>query len=70
MTILIVDGSRPNREKLEDLGLRLAPSFVLKERELSFLRRPPPTLIIIEDDENDDDEQEQGSAPTSLSEVY
>lgn len=63
-----MNGSRPNREKWEDLELRLAPSSLLKERELGFLRRPPPEFIIIEDD--DDDGQEQASDFTSLSEVH
>ncbi|ONK58639.1 uncharacterized protein A4U43_C09F15120 [Asparagus officinalis] len=58
--------SRPNEEKLQDLELRLAPSF-LKERALGFLRRSSPEFIIIDDD--DEDEVEQVHAPTSSRET-
>ena len=59
--------SRSNGEKWQDLELRLAPTFLVKERAFGFLR-PPPEYITIEDD--DDEEDEQAYAPTSSREVH
>ena len=60
--------SRANGEKWQDLELRLAPSFLLKERALGFVR-PPPEYVTIGDDD-DEEEAEQAYARTSSREVY
>lgn len=59
--------SRPNVEKLEDLELRLAPSFLLKEGSLAFLRAPPELIVI--DDEEEEEEEEEVYAPHASREL-
>lgn len=45
--------SRANAEKWEDLELRLAPSFLSKERSFTSLRGPSE-LIVIDDEEEEE----------------